>query len=67
VNAKDCIKNAQECIEQASCGKSDQAKAELLRVAMEWLQLAEEIDGLPEEIHRDAVILSRPTKAAKSS
>jgi len=46
VNSQECLKNAQDCTEQANRATSANVRAELLRVAMAWIELAEEIDRL---------------------
>jgi hypothetical protein len=46
VNSQECLKNAQDCTEQANRATSATVRAELLRVAMAWIELAEEIDRL---------------------
>jgi hypothetical protein len=44
-------------MEQASGASSDESKAELLRVATEWLQLAEEIGRLEDEMRAEPLVL----------
>ena len=46
VNSQECLKNAKDCLEQANRATSANVRAELLRVAMAWIELAEEIDRL---------------------
>jgi hypothetical protein len=46
MNSEECLKRAQDCMEQASRAKSEEAQAELLQLATAWMQIAEEIDGV---------------------
>lgn len=52
MNSKECLKKAQEYMEQASRATSDEAQAELLQLATEWVQIAEEMDRLKSEVPR---------------
>ena len=58
MNPQECLKNAQDCMEQANRATSANVRAELLRVAMAWIELAEEIDRLEayqQEQAKDAI------------
>ena len=57
MTSEECRKNAQECMEQVNSAESAELRANLLKVAMEWLQLAEEIGRLEEENRDDPVTL----------
>jgi hypothetical protein len=43
------MKNAQQCMEEATRAGSQEAKDEYLQLAKAWMQLAEELDGVRKE------------------
>jgi hypothetical protein len=50
MNSKDCLRNAETCIERASHATSEDARVEFLQLATAWMQIAEEIDSLQFEV-----------------
>lgn len=63
ITLDDCIAKAHECRERAVRATSEEAKAELLRLATEWLELAEELarrrDPLSPDSHAPAKAKNR--------
>lgn len=49
MDSSECMKKAQEYLEQASQARSEETKAEFLQMAKAWMQLAGEIDAFRDE------------------